>query len=91
MTLRSLAAIFFGGCFLIVNGLMLFLTGVWLRFSIYDKQMLSTNGTFTIPGGRSSDTFDTIDTLFYQAMPFGIAILLVVSSVCLFVTVRLSE
>ena len=91
MTLRTLGAIFFGGCFLILNGLMLFLTGVWLRFSVYERQLLSAGGNFTIPGGRSSEPLDTIDTLFYQAMPFGVALLLLVSSACLFAQVRLSK
>lgn len=91
MTLRGVGAIFFGSCFMIVNALMLFLTGVWLRFSNYQQQMLSGGSNFTIPGSRSSDALATIDTLFYQAMPYGIAIILIVSSACLFVTVRLSR
>jgi hypothetical protein len=89
MTLRGVGAIFFGGCFLIVNALMLFLTGVWLRFSVYEQQVLSAGGNFTLPGGRASEPFDTIDTLFYQSTPFGVALLVIVSSVCLFVHVRL--
>ena len=88
MSLRTLGAIFFGGCFTVVNALMLFLTGVWLRFSNFEARFPNF-GTFTIPGGRLSDTFDTIDVEFYQAIPFGVVPLLIVSSTCLYAHVRL--
>ena len=90
MTLRRFGAIVFGTFFFLVNALVLFLTAVWLRFSIYEARFPNV-GTFTIPGGRSSDTLDTIDVLFYQAMPFGIAPLLMISSACLFAHVRLAK
>ena len=91
MTLRGLGAIFFGGCFMIVNALMLFFTSVWLRFSIYERQLLAGDPNFTIPGGRPSDTLDTIDVLFYRSMPFVSIVLLIVSSICLFIHVRLAK
>ena len=91
MNLRMFGAIVFGTLFMLVNALVLFLTSVWLRFSVFEPQIIKSAGNFTIPGSRSSDTFATIDILFYQAMPFGIAPLLIVSSACLFVTVRLSK
>ena len=91
MTLRSFGAVFFGTLFLVFNVLALLLTSVWLRFSIYETQILKATGNFTIPGSRSNDTFSTIDILFYQAMPFGIAPLLIVSSACLFAHVRLAK
>ena len=91
MTLRSLAAIFFGTCFTVVNGLMLFLTGIWLRFSIYEAQIRSSAGNFTHPDGRLSEPFDTIDALFYRSTPFVVTLLLIVSSACLFAHIRLTK
>ena len=91
MTLRGVGAIFFGGCFTLINGLMLFLTGVWLRFSIYEAQILSSGGNFTVPNGQLSEPFDTIDILFYRSTPFAVALLLIVSSACLFAHVRLAK
>ncbi len=88
MMVRRVGAIFSGGCFMIFNALLLIYTGFWLQFSVYDRQILQTNGNFTIPGGSSSNTFDTfID----QAMPFITVVLVSVSSACLFAHVRLSK
>ena len=51
MRLRVLGAVFFGGCFMLTNALMLLLSAVWLRFSIYNQQLLSgKDSNFTIPG-----------------------------------------
>lgn len=91
MTLRKFGAIVFGTLFMLINALVLFLTSVWLRFSIYEAQILKSAGNFTIPGSRSSDTLGTIDIWFYQAMPFGLAPLLLISSACLFAHVRLAK
>ena len=43
------------------------------------------------PESRLSNSFDTIDVLFYRFTPVMVAILLLVSSACLFAHVRLSK
>ncbi len=91
MMVRMVGAVFSGGCFMIFNALLLIYAGFWLQFSVYERQILQTNGNFTIPGGSSRNSFDTIDTFIYQAMPLITAVLLLLSSVCLFVHVRLSK
>ena len=51
MTLQGIGVIFFGGCFMLTNALMLLLSAVWLRFSIYNQQLLSgKDSNVTIPG-----------------------------------------
>jgi hypothetical protein len=88
MNLRRLGAIFFGACFMLVNAVALLLTGVWLRFSSFEAQMTDSN--FSIPVGQAEAGL-TIDVFLYRLLPFFTFALLVVSSVCLFVTERLSR
>ncbi|NJK43464.1 MAG: hypothetical protein HC933_03640 [Pleurocapsa sp. SU_196_0] len=88
MNLRWLGAMFFGTCFMGVNAVALLLTGVWLRFSSFEAQMTDSN--FSIPAGQAEAGL-TIDVLLYRLLPFITFALLVTSSVCLFVTVRLSR
>ena len=90
MTLRGVGAIFFGGCFMVVNGLMLILTGVWLRFSMYKAQLRSST-SIAIPNGRPGDPLNSVGVEFYDFIPFAVALLLIVSSGCLFAHVRLSK
>jgi hypothetical protein len=89
--LRRAAAIFFGACFLFFNALMLFLAGVWLRFSAFEREILGSSDNFVLPGGRADNAFDTMDRLFYLALPYLVAVLLVVAGACLFATLRFSR